>query len=213
MSEEEIRKKRAFVWGWGKNKNGELSLGVTKDAVFPRLIKGLNGKVIVFISSGANHSAAITSDGELIVCGSYLHDKLGIEDLRATNVLKFIPSTFMKGLIVKKVAWGDYHTLCLLEDGSVHSWGGTLHKKLGKPKDAYYPLKVPMPYLIESLLHTVIIDIAWGDFHSMALDEDGRLYTWGGGGASYNKGQWGHGDENDEDDPKFVEFFDGVRIK
>jgi alpha-tubulin suppressor-like RCC1 family protein len=101
MSEEEIRKKRAFVWGWGKNKNGELSLGVTKDALFPRLVKGLNGKVIVFISSGANHTAAITSDGELIVWGSYLHDKLGIEDLRATNVLKFTPSTYMRGLSVK----------------------------------------------------------------------------------------------------------------
>jgi alpha-tubulin suppressor-like RCC1 family protein len=41
MSEEEIRKKRAFVWCWGKNKNGELSLGVTKDAVLPRFVKGL----------------------------------------------------------------------------------------------------------------------------------------------------------------------------
>lgn len=41
MSEEQIRKKRAFVWTFGKNKNGELSLGVTKDSVLPRLIKGL----------------------------------------------------------------------------------------------------------------------------------------------------------------------------
>lgn len=118
------------------------------------------GKVITYISSGANHSACITTDGELYVCGSYLHEKLGIEDLRATNVLKFTPCTNMLSHIVKKVACGDYHTLCLLEEGTVHAWGGTLHKKLGKPKDAHYPMKSPMPFLIESLLHTFVVDIA-----------------------------------------------------
>ena len=33
---------------------------------------------------------------------------------------------------VNMVACGDYHTLCLLENGRVYSWGGTLHKKVGK---------------------------------------------------------------------------------
>lgn len=118
----------------------------------------------------------------------------------------------MLGHIVKKVACGDYHTLCLLEEGTVHAWGGNLYKKLGKPIDAHYPMKSPMPFLIESLLHTFVVDIACGDFHSMALDEEGRIYTWGGGGASYNKGQCGHGDENDYNEPKQVDFFDGVRV-
>lgn len=39
MTEEEIRKKKAFVWGWGKNKNGELSIGVTKNSLWPHTIK------------------------------------------------------------------------------------------------------------------------------------------------------------------------------
>jgi len=91
-----------FVWGWGKNKNGELSLGVTKDSVLPRSVKG--PKNVTYISSGANHSACITSDGELYVCGSYLHEKLGIAELRATNVLKFTLCTNMIGQTVKKVA-------------------------------------------------------------------------------------------------------------
>jgi len=33
------------------------------------------------------------------------------------------------------------------------------------------------------------------------------VYTWGGGGASYNKGQCGHGTTNDEQMPRKV---DGV---
>lgn len=36
---------------------------------------------------------------------------------------------------MKKVSCGEFHTLCLLTDGSVHSWGGTLHNKLGSKKD------------------------------------------------------------------------------
>lgn len=37
----------------------------------------------------------------------------------------------MRGLFVTQVATGDYHTLCLLDNGYVYAWGGTLHKKLG----------------------------------------------------------------------------------
>jgi alpha-tubulin suppressor-like RCC1 family protein len=95
----------------------------------------------------------------------------------------------------------------------VHAWGGTLHKKLGKLKDAHYPYKSPTPFMIESLARfTFVTEIACGDFHSIALDEEGRLFTWGGGGISYNKGQCGHGDENDRDEPTQVEFFDGVKV-
>ena len=40
------------------------------------------------------------------------------------------------GMKVKQVACGDYHTLCLLNDGSVYAWGGTLHKKVGEKTSA-----------------------------------------------------------------------------
>jgi len=35
----------------------------------------------------------------------------------------------------------------------------------------------------------------------MALDQYGAVYTWGGGGQSYNKGQCGHGVDEDIDTP------------
>jgi alpha-tubulin suppressor-like RCC1 family protein len=54
--------------------------------------------------------------------------KLGIEDLTSTAVLVFQPVPSLISRKVKQVACGDYHTLCLLQDGTVYSWGGTLHK-------------------------------------------------------------------------------------
>ena len=43
MTEDQILNKRAFVWGFGKNQEGELSLGVYKDALLPRFVNGLKG--------------------------------------------------------------------------------------------------------------------------------------------------------------------------
>lgn len=43
-----------------------------------------------------------------------------------------------------------------------------------------------------------------GDFHSVALDHKGRVFTWGGGGSSYNKGQCGHGHLHDVESPEQV---------
>lgn len=65
---------------------------------------------------------------------------------------------------------------------------------------------------MEGLINNYITDIDCGDFHSLALDDEGRLYSWGGGGQSYNKGQCGHGNDHDVSEPKQVQFFDGVRV-
>ena len=37
--------------------------------------------------------------------------------------------------------------------------------------------------------------------------DNGEVYSWGGGGVSYNKGQCGHGDLKDYDTPKRIEYF------
>lgn len=86
-----------------------------------------------------------------------------------------IPNAF-----VKQVSCGDYHTMCLLDNGEVYAWGGTLHKKLGQ--------RAGRPAVIQALINKFIVKIDCGDFHSAALTQTGVLYTWGGGGRDYNKG-------------------------
>ena len=72
------------------------------------------------ISSSNNHTAIVTENGQMMVCGSNLHSKLGIEGLNKTNInkLQIVPSLNHKR--VKQVACGDYHTLCLLDDCTVY---------------------------------------------------------------------------------------------
>lgn len=55
------------------------------------------------------------------------------------------------------------------------------------------------------MYNRTIVDICCGDFHSVALEITGTIYTWGGGGTSYNKGQCGHGNLEDELHPRPVD--------
>ncbi len=52
-----------------------------------------------------------------------------------------------------------------------------------------------------------------GDFHSAALTEKGELFTWGGGGSHFNRGQLGHGHLKDVESPELVQFFKGKFVK
>lgn len=63
---------------------------------------------------------------------------------------------------------------------------------------------------IELLSKKKILQISCGDYHSIAISNQGEIFTWGGGGQ-YNKGQCGHDDLKDIDTPKRVEFFKNKR--
>ena len=43
----------------------------------------------------------------------------------------------------------------------------------------------------------------------MAIEQGGSLWTWGGGAATYNKGQCGHGNNENVNRPEKVKFFEG----
>lgn len=46
----------------------------------------------------------------------------------------------------------------------------------------------------------------------MALDSEGKVYSWGGGGSSKNKGQLGHGNMKDISQPEEIKFFKDKRV-
>lgn len=152
--------------------------------------------VLKNISSGSQHTAVVTKSGQLMITGSALHGKLGIQDLTVTNLRTFTVIPSFKDLKCRQVACGDYHTLCLLETGEVYAFGGTLHKKLGQRIGKAAP--------VQSLLKYKIIKVDCGDFHSAALSDNGQLFTWGGGGNYFNKGQLGHGHRKDVENPEQV---------
>ena len=58
-----------------------------------------------------------------------------------------------------------------------------------------------LPGLVTPLKSRFIVSVACGDFHTLALEQNGHLWAWGGGvNASFNKGQCGLG--HNENVPK-----------
>ncbi len=195
----------SYLYSCGKNENGELSVKGFKIIDKPSGATVPKRHLVTYVSSGANHTAYITQDGLLYLFGSTLHGKLGIPNLSYTNVFNPYKFQMSKSKPVLQVACGDYHTLCLLKNGDIYGWGGTLHKKLGN--------KTSLPSKLPGLDKVIIKKIDCGDFHSAALSENGILFTWGGGGSHFNKGQCGHGVLEDLKTPKPVKFFKGQAIR
>lgn len=86
---------------------------------------------VIHLSSGAKHTGAVTEDGRLYMCGSNLHDKLGLEGITTGSKKTFKPVELLSHVKIKQVACGDYHTLALTTEGEVYAWGGSLHNKRG----------------------------------------------------------------------------------
>lgn len=180
MNFEQIKKASAYVWSFGKNQMGELGIGHYKNAMMAERVRGLPPKVkVTNISSGGNHTGVVTDDGKLWICGSNIHDKLGLEGITTGSKKTFKPVELMSTHRVIQVACGDYHTLCLTDLGKIYVWGGSLHKKRGDKSEDRKGQPNYQPSLIRSLESKFIIRIECGDFHSLALEDNGSVYSWG----------------------------------
>ncbi|CAG04730.1 unnamed protein product, partial [Tetraodon nigroviridis] len=65
------------VFGWGKNKFGQLGLNDTKDRWFPALLKSLRSQRVIFVSCGEDHTAALTKLRGVFTFGAGGYGQLG----------------------------------------------------------------------------------------------------------------------------------------
>ena len=64
------------------------------------------------------------------------------------------------------------------------------------------------PRLVESLLGKRPVQVACGGFHTAAITEDGKMWTFGGG----EHGQLGHGDKVNKVKPTVVQALEGIFV-
>ena len=94
---------------------------------------------------------------------------------------------------VKSIACGSEHLLALDLNGRVYSWGSATKGQLGQGVNI--PNVCTSPRLLAS--ETSFMEIACGYNHCMALDELGKVYTWGSGAD----GRLGHNSSQDKYEP------------
>ena len=188
------------VWACGKNFNGQLGDGTTVDKRTPVMVSGLTD--VVAIAAGYYHSLAIKSNGEVWAWGRNYEGQLG--DGSGT-VYKTTPVRAMSGNATA-IAAGKYFSLALTADGNVMSWGLNDCGQLG---DYVVSQRNTPGFVYENTLGiplSWIVAIAAGSSHSLALTEDGRVYSWG----ANNSGQLGIGNTASRSRAGMISDFDGV---
>jgi alpha-tubulin suppressor-like RCC1 family protein len=109
-------------------------------------------------------------------------------------------------LQVKKVGLGSYHAVALSNHGQVITWGSGISGQLGHDKilnDVMSTVNFKKdPQIIISLSEKVIVDIAVGSKHNIALADDGSVFGWG----CNSKGQLGLGQVKGALRPKVVKL-------
>ena len=80
---------------------------------------------------------------------------------------------------VTMVASGDEHSACVTDKGRVLVVGSNQHQRLGLAGKTILDTQVKFTP-VDLLGPKRIAQVACSFFHTMALTEDGELYTWGG---------------------------------
>jgi len=148
------------------------------------------------------HTFAVMEDGTVRTWGANNEGQLG--DGNATprtdaNKYDFdsdVPVAVPGITNAVAMAGGIYHTLVLLGDGTVRAWGNSKFGQLGNgtTTQSFTPVEVKLP---SGQLLSNVVEIAAGDYHSVARLNDGTV--WGWGWNAY--GQLGNGTDVDSPNP------------
>jgi alpha-tubulin suppressor-like RCC1 family protein len=132
------------------------------------------------VAAGANHTVALKNDGTVWAWGLNTFGQLGNGTTTdSTTPLQVLtgaaPVQMLTGVVA--IAAGDAHTVALKKDGTVWAWGDNSFDQLGVD-----PTTIQSTTPVQVLGFTVgvkIIAIAAGANHTVALDNNGKVWAWG----------------------------------
>uniref|UniRef100_A0A3P9MXY5 HECT and RLD domain containing E3 ubiquitin protein ligase 3 n=1 Tax=Poecilia reticulata TaxID=8081 RepID=A0A3P9MXY5_POERE len=140
------------VFGWGKNRAGQLGLNDKQDRAVPCHIKFLRSQKVVYICCGDEHTAALTKDGGLFTFGDGSWGQLG----HGSTNSELLPRRVLElmGTEVSQISCGRHHTLALVPSSSmVYAFGCNSHGQLGTGilGDSRSPFPVKSSFLTGNL--------------------------------------------------------------
>ena len=216
-----------LVYSWGRDNHGQLGIG-TADynscdqaqsdpncrgiqqgyVMYPSGVGALRGERTYQISSKRYQNLVVVQRGVAYGWGMNSVAQLGTEDLVDRHLPTEVARSFKFRFV--EVAAGGEHSLGVTPFGEVYAWGSDLYGQLGQDTlglgvGASGPGTGSIdPIIVPTLSGRVIISIAAGWAHCMALADDGSVWMWG----RNNYGQLGLGDLRDRS--KAVRLQDSV---
>lgn len=154
---------------WGANDFSQLGDGTTVTRASPTQLAGLSGAVSA--ASGVAHALLLKNDGSVWGWGNNSYGQVG-DNTNASRTAPVLVGA-ISGEIAVNVSAGDYHSLALMDDGSIHSWGLNSSGQLGNGTTT----NLPLPLAVSGIANATAI--AAGACHSLALKGDGTVWAWG----------------------------------
>jgi alpha-tubulin suppressor-like RCC1 family protein len=166
------------------------------------IVKDLCNKNIIDLRYGLHHYIARTIDNKIYCWGNNCWAQLGNGSKDENPVQENNPelNEFLSDLNITVIKCGAHHSLALTQSGGVYVWGSNYRGQIGCGDD----FDKPMPTKVKAFDEVKIKMISCGYTHSMALTENGYVYSWG-----YNEfGQLGIGNTINSNRPKHIQMKD-----
>jgi len=203
------------VYSCGFNNNGQLGHGSYDDQSTPQEITYFtnNDITITQIACGQNHTIFLASDAsdgnnsKVYSCGNNTDGQLGHGSYDDQSTPHEI--TYLSDKNITQIACGDHHTMFLAIDYKGYSCGLNDKGQLGRSTPAATPQSIPHE-ITNGFTNKNITQIVCGNFHTMFLASDGKVYSCG----LNDKGQLGHGSYDDQSTPQEITYFtnNGITI-
>lgn len=194
------------LYACGEGTNGRLGLGDNNNVCEPKQIPFLSQYVIkkVAVHSGGTHALALTQDSKVFSWGEGEDGKLGHGNRLSLDKPRLIEA--LKSKRIRDVACGSGHSAAIASNGELYTWGLGEYGRLGHG-DIATQLK---PKLVEALVGQRVVQIACGskDAQTIALTEDGSVYSWGDG----DFGKLGRGGSGGCYSPLLIERLNGLGV-
>lgn len=168
------------MFTWGRGRFGRLGHNDELDRLAPTQVsrESLQNSPAVLVAAGKLTSAAVASDGSLFVWGWGQWGQLGVGDkVNRLTPERLTPEKDFEDSRVLVTSCGGFHMLAVTEYGAVWSWGRGAQAQLGH--NDRHDCLVPRRIELKRFDDLKVVTVACGLLHSVAVTEDGRLWTWG----------------------------------
>ncbi|KAG5326694.1 SRGEF factor, partial [Acromyrmex heyeri] len=175
------------LYVWGSNRYGQLGLDPSVFSSIPHPHKISFDKKIKNVSMGLRHTAIVTENHELYICGSNNRGQLGLinpETMKPYTLLDVftkVAERTMQGN-VENVTCGQYHTIVLTkrQTYNIYVFGDNKHGQLGFFSKTSSETRISQPLCtpLSSIQHDTPIQIHTGWSHINILS-NGIIFSWG----------------------------------
>ncbi len=164
-----LKSNNGTVWAWGLGSSGRLGDNTTASKSSPTSIVGAHS--FIQVAAGVI-GLALKSDGSIWAWGAATNGQLGDNQ---TSANRSSPTSVIGAHSFTAVSVGsNSHSLALKADGSLWAWGAATNGILG---DNQTSANRSSPTSVIGA-HS-FIQISAGNAHSLALKQDGSVWTWG----------------------------------